>query len=158
MKRLWQSLLALFVTAAPATTASDGPLSPNQQLLLAKAENTVKNYINAEKPYPLFAIAMHNNGEVESLLASDEFNDKKQALVALLGELLRRAKAKEIKANVLVVPMDPIPGFEQKPAAFDIEERGGKRILVLIPYQKKGDAWVFGKKEYREVPPKLFAP
>jgi hypothetical protein len=157
MKRLFQSILASVLALSPSARAQ-GPLSPEQQTLLAKAESTVRNYISNGREYPLFAMSVRSNGEVISTLASDEFTDKKEALVELLKSLIALARTGAIRANVLVTPMDPIPGYEQRPAVFDLEQRGAKRVIVVIPYKKGPSGWEFGAKEYRLAEPKLFAP
>ena len=158
MKRLFQSIVASLLTLSPSARASDRRLSPDQQILLAKAESAVKNYIVNGHEYPLFAMSLRKDGEVVSTLASDEFTDKREAFIELLRLLIPLVQTGEITANVLVTPMDPIPGYEQRPVTFDLEQKGRKRVLVLIPYKKGVSGWEFGAKEYREAEPKLFAP
>lgn len=149
--------MATLVGTSSAANAGD-PLTAEQRLLYEKAESTVKNYLAAGKPFPLFAMSVDAGGHVISFLPTDEFKNQKSALVGILEELIPQAREGKIRANVLVTPMSPEPGTETSFAVFDLEQRGAKRIVVMLPYQLAGKP-TFGDTQIKlGAPPKLFQP
>ena len=147
-------LKSLFKSQEP----SQPGLSADQQVLLARAESTVRGYVNDGHEFPFFAMALQSNGEVMSFLPSDEFESERDAFVGLLQSLIPQAKSGAITANVLVTPMDPPPGHSDRSAMFDLEQARGSRVLALLPYRNGPSGVEFGQMTFQRAPAKLFAP
>lgn len=157
MKKIWQSILAATVGITSSAYAQQPPLTNEQEQLLKRAETTVRNYTNAGKPFPLFAMAIEADGQLMSYLPTEEFSDSKAALVGVLKDLIPKARDGRIKANVLVTPMAPEPGTDTHFAVFDLEQRGVPRLIVMLPYRGVGKHATYGERQFkRGAPPKLF--
>jgi hypothetical protein len=130
-------------------------LSPDLQRLLTNAEDTVRRHLDDGKPFPMFAIALDEGGESQYYLASEEFDDPREAFASLLHTLLPLARSHRLRANVLVTPLDDDGGAA---AMFDLESRDGKRVLAILPYRQEASGVVFAPMEMQHAIPKLFAP
>lgn len=132
-------------------------VTTDQNMLLEKAYVTVRNYLVAEKPFPLFAMALQRNGEVMSYLPTEEFAGPKEAVVGLLQTLIPLARAKDITAAVIVTPMEPPPGFSESSAMFDLEQIDAPRVLGVLPYRYGPSGVEFGQMSFQKAQGKLFA-
>jgi hypothetical protein len=126
-------------------------------MLLGRAENTVRGYVTEGHQFPFFAMALQGDGKVMSFLPSEEFESEREAFVGLLQSLVPQAKSGAITANVLVTPMDPPPGHNDRSALFDLEQVGGSRVLALLPYRNGPSGVEFGQMTFQPAPAKLFA-
>ena len=129
-------------------------MHPDQQLLLEHAESQVRSTIPLQKRFTTCAFALTVDGSLVEVNPSEELRDSKQPLTPLLASLLVRAQGGEIRASVICTPMT-MSGVEV--AFFDLERRGGRRILVYWSYVKwlTGD-WLFGEKQFSEDTPYVF--
>jgi hypothetical protein len=134
---------------------SDTP-SPEQQTLLERAKRTVHNYLENNKAFPLFAMALNDEGEITSFLPSEEFSNERDAFVGILKMLIPLARSGTITAAVLVTPMAPPEGFRESSAMFDLEQRGKSRFAVVLPYRSNGGRVEYGEITFRKMEPKLF--
>ena len=132
-------------------------LSAQQEMLFTNARTTVENYLRANKPFPLFAVALKRSGEIESFLPSDEFGDERAKVVGLLQTLIPLARSRQITAAVIVTPIEAPPGFADASAMYDLEEADGHRFLGVMPYRFGNDGVEFGQMTFKSAPGKLFA-
>jgi hypothetical protein len=132
-------------------------ISDEQQRLLDQAQSTVRNYLQNGKMFPLFAMALQNDGEIGSFLQSEEFSSERDAFVGILQALIPLARQGAISAAVLVTPMAPPEGFDEASAMFDLEQRGKARFAAMLPYRRSEAGVEFGTVVFRKMEPKLFA-
>jgi hypothetical protein len=132
-------------------------ISDEQQRLLEHAQSTVRNYLTNGKMFPLFAMALQQDGEIGSFLPSEEFSSERDAFVGILQTLIPLARQGAISAAVLVTPMSAPEGFDEESAMFDLEQRGKARFAAILPYRKRAAGVEFGAIVFRKMEPKLFA-
>jgi hypothetical protein len=129
-------------------------LSSDLQALQAQAESAVRGYLGDGKPFPMFAMAMQANGEIVSMLPSEEIPDSREAFAAVVGRLMGLVRDHAIRASVLVTPWEDGGAHT---AVFDLEQRDGGRVLVLLPYRMGPGGVRFEPATTQHAVPKLFA-
>jgi hypothetical protein len=150
----------LFGNKAPAPPSlprlSAKDLSAVEARLYRDAEAIVEKYVMATQPVPYFATVLKSDGQYHSFLASDEFHSGVEASASLLEALMPMVWAEEITAAVIVTPMEPIDGYDERGVVFDLEGRGTRRINVVLPYRIPPATPALGVETYMLAPPKLF--
>ena len=129
-------------------------LSGDLQALHARADAAVRGHLAEGKPFPMFAMAMQTNGEIVSMLPSGAFADPREAFAAVVGELMGLVRDHAVRATVLVTPWED---GDSRTAVFDLEQRDGGRVLVLLPYRTDADGVQFEPTTTQHAIPKLFA-